>query len=150
MTLYTDHPLISVPMMPGQYGRRTGFVYAIFCTKNLVKIGASNNPKSRIREQCGGGSLSIWTDEANGFSDFSVRKILLSNERDDFRILERNIHRLLGPFRARPTKEHYVLEKHLAEGVEAAFEGDFSIAAQRAMADVIRAEINSWRPSEAA
>lgn len=148
MTLYTDHPLIAVPLMPGQYGRKRGFVYAIFCAKMVVKIGASCNPRARIREQCGGGHLSIWTNAEETFSDFGVRKILLSDERDDFRILERNIHRLLFPFRVRPTKEHYRLEKHLADAITAVFEGDFSIKAQAVMADVIRAEVNSWRSDD--
>lgn len=150
MTLYTDHPILSIPTMPGRYRAKTGFVYAIFCTRKLIKIGSSTNPKVRIGEQCGGGSLFIWIGERVTRSKFDVRKILLSEERADFRIIERNIHRLLSPFRIRPTKEHYELNADLAVAIEAVFGGDFSDPAQSAMADVVRAEINSWRPSEEA
>lgn len=82
--------------MPGKYGVKSGYVYAILCAYGVVKIGSTVCPRQRIGEQCYHGR--IWAGWPHTGKSFRVQQIILSGVHRECRKLEKAMHRSLKPF----------------------------------------------------
>jgi len=138
---YTDHPALSVPMMPGAYKTNTGFVYAILGPQ-LIKIGASKNPRARIREHCADGYLRLFDDTGCRFRNFGVRKILIGEPTEAFRANEKRLHLFLVPFRYSRTREVYAVSKEIRIAIEHVFASDFTERSFAEFLEAVRSKLN--------